>query len=166
MYGQKALSIHDLLGKESKSEAGDFPSASESSSVHVRCTAVTAAKDQASPGKLFELAVKGNFKGLCKQIDHFPEDADYEADTAEYFLRAVRASSIFPILSVILLFMGGLCIAASEFYKTRHNIILSAGIFFVSAGLSNIIGIIVYISANAGDPSKSDSKKNSYSYGW
>ncbi|KFP52780.1 Voltage-dependent calcium channel gamma-2 subunit, partial [Cathartes aura] len=107
----------------------------------------------------------GNFKGLCKQIDHFPEDADYEADTAEYFLRAVRASSIFPILSVILLFMGGLCIAASEFYKTRHNIILSAGIFFVSAGLSNIIGIIVYISANAGDPSKRDSKKNSYSYG-
>ena len=49
---------------------------------------------------------------------------------------AVRASSIFPILSVILLFMGGLCIAASEFYKTRHNIILSAGIFFVSAGNS------------------------------
>uniref|UniRef100_UPI003B642BE1 TARPgamma2 n=1 Tax=Mus musculus TaxID=10090 RepID=UPI003B642BE1 len=91
--------------------------------------------------------LEGNFKGLCKQIDHF----------AEYFLRAVRASSIFPILSVILLFMGGLCIAASEFYKTRHNIILSAGIFFVSAGLSNIIGIIVYISANAG---------NSYSYGW
>ncbi|XP_073430471.1 voltage-dependent calcium channel gamma-2 subunit isoform X3 [Dendrobates tinctorius] len=110
--------------------------------------------------------ISGNFKGVCKQIDHFPEDADYEADTAEYFLRAVRASSIFPILSVILLFMGGLCIAASEFYKTRHNIILSAGIFFVSAGLSNIIGIIVYISANAGDPSKSDSKKNSYSYGW
>lgn len=26
--------------------------------------------------------------------------------------------------------------------------------------------MIVYISANAGDPSKSDSKKNSYSYGW
>uniref|UniRef100_A0A8C7WMX6 Voltage-dependent calcium channel gamma-2 subunit n=1 Tax=Oryzias sinensis TaxID=183150 RepID=A0A8C7WMX6_9TELE len=89
-------------------------------------------------------------------------------DTALPFCtrRAVRASSIFPILSVILLFMGGLCIAASEFYKSRHNIILSAGILFVSAGLSNIIGIIVYISANAGDPSKSDSKKNSYSYGW
>lgn len=48
---------------------------------------------------------------------------------------AVRASSIFPILSVILLFMGGLCIAASEFYKSRHNIILSAGILFVSAGV-------------------------------
>ncbi|XP_031418195.1 voltage-dependent calcium channel gamma-2 subunit [Clupea harengus] len=110
--------------------------------------------------------LEGNFKGLCKQIDHFPEDTDYTADAAEYFLRAVRASSIFPILSVIMLFMAGLCIAASEFYKSRHNIILSAGIFFVSAGLSNIIGIIVYISANAGDPSKSDSKKNSYSYGW
>ena len=33
------------------------------------------------------------------------------------------------------------------------------------SGLSNIIGIIVYISANSGDPSQSDHKK-SYSYGW
>lgn len=49
-------------------------------------------------------------------------------------LGAVRASSIFPILSVALLFFGGLCVAASEFYKSKHNVILSAGIFFVSAG--------------------------------
>lgn len=53
---------------------------------------------------------------------------------------AVRASSIFPILSVILLFMGGLCIAASEFYKSRHNIILSSGILFVSAGEMGMTG--------------------------
>ncbi|XP_028914665.1 voltage-dependent calcium channel gamma-3 subunit isoform X2 [Ornithorhynchus anatinus] len=62
--------------------------------------------------------LEGTFRGVCKKIDHFPEDADYEQDTAEYLLR-----------------------------------------------LSNIIGIIVYISANAGDPGQSDSKK-SYSYGW
>ncbi|XP_063790815.1 voltage-dependent calcium channel gamma-3 subunit isoform X1 [Pseudophryne corroboree] len=110
--------------------------------------------------------LEGAFRGMCKKIDHFPEDADYEQDTAEYLLRAVRASSIFPILSVGLLFFGGLCVAASEFYKNKHNVILSAGIFFVSAGLSNIIGIIVYISANAGDPGQSDSKKSNYSYGW
>ncbi|XP_062914633.1 voltage-dependent calcium channel gamma-3 subunit-like isoform X1 [Mobula hypostoma] len=78
----------------------------------------------------------------------------------------VRASSLFPILSVGLLFLGGICIAASEFYKSRHDIVLSSGIFFVAAGLSNIIGIIVYISANAGDPAQSDTKKNNYSYGW
>ncbi|XP_006912580.1 voltage-dependent calcium channel gamma-3 subunit [Pteropus alecto] len=109
--------------------------------------------------------LEGTFRGVCKKIDHFPEDADYEQDTAEYLLRAVRASSIFPILSVTLLFFGGLCVAASELHRSRHNVILSAGIFFVSAGLSNIIGIIVYISANAGDPGQRDSKK-SYSYGW
>ncbi|XP_006902105.1 PREDICTED: voltage-dependent calcium channel gamma-3 subunit-like [Elephantulus edwardii] len=109
--------------------------------------------------------LEGAFRGVCKKIDHFPEDADYEQDTAEYLLRAVRASSVFPILSVTLLFFGGLCVAASEFHRSRHNVILSAGIFFVSAGLSNIIGIIVYISANAGDPGQRDSKK-SYSYGW
>ncbi|XP_061889211.1 voltage-dependent calcium channel gamma-3 subunit-like isoform X1 [Entelurus aequoreus] len=107
----------------------------------------------------------GTFRGVCKDIDHFAEDADYEQDAAEYLLRAVRASSLFPILSVGLLFLGGVCVAASEFYKSRHNVILTAGILFVSAGLSNIIGIIVYISANSGDPSQSDNKK-SYSYGW
>ncbi|RXN24911.1 Voltage-dependent calcium channel gamma-4 [Labeo rohita] len=36
------------------------------------------------------------------------------------------------------------------------------------SGLSNIIGIIVYISSNAGDPSdkKGEDKKSLYSYGW
>lgn len=29
----------------------------------------------------------GTFRGVCKKIDHFPEDADYEQDTAEYLLR-------------------------------------------------------------------------------
>uniref|UniRef100_A0A8C8ACG6 Voltage-dependent calcium channel gamma-3 subunit n=1 Tax=Otus sunia TaxID=257818 RepID=A0A8C8ACG6_9STRI len=129
-------------------------------------TAPSSAPASAGGAEGFLVCVSpGTFRGVCKKIDHFPEDADYEQDTAEYLLRAVRASSIFPILSVGLLFFGGLCVAASEFYKSKHNVILSAGIFFVSAGLSNIIGIIVYISANAGDPGQSDSKK-SYSYGW
>lgn len=44
MCGQEVLSTQDLLGKELKSEAGDFPSASESGCVHMRCTAVTTAK--------------------------------------------------------------------------------------------------------------------------
>lgn len=34
----------------------------------------------------------GAFRGVCKKIDHFPEDADYEQDTAEYLLRKFRAS--------------------------------------------------------------------------
>lgn len=45
------------------------------------------AKDHSSRARAPLLCFAGNFKGLCKQIDHFPEDADYEADTAEYFLR-------------------------------------------------------------------------------
>ncbi|KAG7263797.1 hypothetical protein CRUP_009981 [Coryphaenoides rupestris] len=32
-------------------------------------------------------SLSGNFKGMCKQIDHFPEDTDYGADPSEYFLR-------------------------------------------------------------------------------
>ncbi|XP_053472089.1 voltage-dependent calcium channel gamma-3 subunit [Ictalurus furcatus] len=112
-----------------------------------------------------QCCMEGLFTGVCKNIDHFPEDAEYEQDAAEYLLRAVRASSLFPIMSVGLLFIGGVCVAASEFYKNRHNVILSAGLFFVSAGLSNIIGIIVYISANAGDPNQSESKRSHW-YGW
>ncbi|KAF7473244.1 hypothetical protein GHT09_016088 [Marmota monax] len=33
------------------------------------------------------LVSTGAFRGVCKKIDHFPEDADYEQDTAEYLLR-------------------------------------------------------------------------------
>ncbi|XP_068426195.1 voltage-dependent calcium channel gamma-8 subunit isoform X1 [Clinocottus analis] len=107
-------------------------------------------------------------RGVCSQINHFPEDADFDHDGAEYVLRVVRASNIFPILSAILLLMGGLCIAASRLYKSKRNIILGAGILFVAAGLSNIIGVIVYISAALGDisPKKDEDKKWQYSYGW
>ncbi|XP_062890946.1 voltage-dependent calcium channel gamma-8 subunit-like [Mobula hypostoma] len=112
--------------------------------------------------------LEGLRRGICQKINHFPEDTDYEHDSAEYLLRVVRASSIFPILSAILLLMGGVCIATSRFYRSRRNIVLGSGILFVAAGLSNIIGVIVYISANAGDPStkRDEDKKFHYSYGW
>lgn len=112
--------------------------------------------------------LEGIYKGHCFRINHFPEDNDYDHDSSEYLLRIVRASSVFPILSTILLLLGGLCVGAGRIYNSKNNIILSAGILFVAAGLSNIIGIIVYISSNAGDPSdkRDEDKKNHYNYGW
>ncbi len=49
-----------------------------------------------------------------------------------------------------------------------NQISLYIYICYFSSGLSNIIGIIVYISSNAGDPSdkKGEDKKNLYRYGW
>ncbi|KAK5617169.1 Voltage-dependent calcium channel gamma-4 subunit, partial [Crenichthys baileyi] len=107
-------------------------------------------------------------KGSCFRINHFPEDNDYDTDSSEYILRIVRASSLFPILSTVLLMFGGLCVGVGRLYNRKNNILLTAGIMFVAAGLSNIIGIIVYISSNAGDPSdkKDEDKKNQYNYGW
>lgn len=34
----------------------------------------------------------GIFRGVCKDIDHFPDDADYEQDAAEYLLRKLQMS--------------------------------------------------------------------------
>ncbi|XP_052392119.1 voltage-dependent calcium channel gamma-4 subunit-like [Carassius gibelio] len=112
--------------------------------------------------------IEGLNKGSCYRIDHFPDDNDYDTDSPEYLLRIVRASSVFPILSTVLLFLGGLCVGVGRIYSKWNNILLSAGILFVAAGLSNIIGIIVYISSNAGDPSdkRDEDKKNHYNYGW
>ncbi|XP_051988516.1 voltage-dependent calcium channel gamma-4 subunit-like [Xyrauchen texanus] len=112
--------------------------------------------------------IEGLNKGSCYRINHFPDDNDYDTDSSEYLLRVVRASSVFPILSTILLLLGGLCVGMGRIYRKRNNILLSAGILFVAAGLSNIIGIIVYISSNAGDPSdkRDEDKKNQYNYGW
>ncbi|KAJ0050606.1 hypothetical protein NL108_004974, partial [Boleophthalmus pectinirostris] len=72
-------------------------------------------------------------KGSCFRINHFPEDNDYDTDSSEYILRIVRASSLFPILSTILLMLGGLCVAVGRIYSRRNNILLSAGILFVAA---------------------------------
>uniref|UniRef100_A0A667YC40 Calcium voltage-gated channel auxiliary subunit gamma 8 n=1 Tax=Myripristis murdjan TaxID=586833 RepID=A0A667YC40_9TELE len=97
-------------------------------------------KDKKDPGALTHsglwriCCLEGVKRGVCSQINHFPEDADFDHDGAEYVLRVVRASNIFPILSAILLLMGGMCIAASRFYKSKRNIILGAGILFVAAG--------------------------------
>ncbi|XP_016072667.1 PREDICTED: voltage-dependent calcium channel gamma-6 subunit [Miniopterus natalensis] len=77
--------------------------------------------------------LQGLKRGVCVKINHFPEDTDYDHDSAEYLLRVVRASSIFPILSAILLLLGGVCVAASRVYKSKRNIILGAGILFVAA---------------------------------
>ncbi|XP_029513973.1 voltage-dependent calcium channel gamma-4 subunit-like [Oncorhynchus nerka] len=131
-------------------------------------------KDKKDPGALTHsglwriCCLEGLKRGVCSQINHFPDDADYDQDAAEYLLRVVRASSIFPILSAILLLMGAICVASSSFYKSKRNIILGGGILFVAAGLSNIIGVIVYISAALSDisPKKDEDKKWHYSYGW
>ncbi|CAL8292827.1 unnamed protein product [Merluccius merluccius] len=131
-------------------------------------------KDKKDPGALTHsglwriCCLEGLKRGVCSQINHFPDDADYDQDAAEYLLRVVRASSIFPILSATLLLLGGVCVASSGFYKSKRNIILGGGILFVAAGLSNIIGVIVYISAALSDisPKKDEDKKWHYSYGW
>ncbi|XP_061911016.1 voltage-dependent calcium channel gamma-4 subunit-like [Entelurus aequoreus] len=134
----------------------------------------SSSKDKKDPGALTHsglwriCCLEGLKQGVCSQINHFPDDADYDQDAAEYLLRVVRASSIFPILSAVLLLMGGVCVASSGFYKRKRNIILGGGILFVAAGLSNIIGVIVYISAALSDisPKKDEDKKWHYSYGW
>uniref|UniRef100_A0A1A7YR72 Voltage-dependent calcium channel gamma-4 subunit n=1 Tax=Iconisemion striatum TaxID=60296 RepID=A0A1A7YR72_9TELE len=112
--------------------------------------------------------IEGINQGSCYRINHFPDDNDYDTDSSEYLLRIVRASSVFPILSTTLLMLGGLCVGVGRVYSKTNNVLLSAGILFVAAGLSNIIGIIVYISSNAGDPNdkRDDDKKYTYSYGW
>ncbi|XP_060758603.1 calcium channel, voltage-dependent, gamma subunit 4b [Neoarius graeffei] len=112
--------------------------------------------------------IEGLNQGSCYRINHFPDDNDYDTDSSEYLLRIVRASSVFPILSTVLLLLGGLCVGVGRIYNKRNNILLSAGILFVAAGLSNIIGIIVYISSNTGDPSdkRDEDKKSQYNYGW
>uniref|UniRef100_K7GAJ7 Uncharacterized protein n=1 Tax=Pelodiscus sinensis TaxID=13735 RepID=K7GAJ7_PELSI len=97
-------------------------------------------KDKKDPGGLTHsglwriCCLEGLKRGVCVKINHFPEDTDYDHDSAEYLLRVVRASSIFPILSAILLLLGGFCVAASRVYKSKRNIILGAGILFVAAG--------------------------------
>lgn len=45
----------------------------------------------------------GTFRGVCKKIDHFPEDADYEADAAEYLLRKSPSTELHQTLKYMFL---------------------------------------------------------------
>lgn len=49
-----------------------------------------------SPSLRTTFVPTGAFRGVCKKIDHFPDDADYDQDTAEYLLRELPDSR-FPI---------------------------------------------------------------------
>uniref|UniRef100_A0A8C4QPJ6 Uncharacterized protein n=1 Tax=Eptatretus burgeri TaxID=7764 RepID=A0A8C4QPJ6_EPTBU len=70
--------------------------------------------------------MEGALKDVCKTIDHFDDDGDPK-DMAEYLLRIMRASSVFPILSVLLLFLGSCCITAGEMNRAWQNVALGAG---------------------------------------
>ncbi|XP_074023250.1 voltage-dependent calcium channel gamma-8 subunit-like, partial [Numenius arquata] len=96
-------------------------------------------RDRRDPGGLTHsglwriCCLEGLKRGLCLKINHFPEDMEYDHDSAEYLLRVVRASSIFPILSAVLLLLGGVCVAASRLRRARTSLVLGAGILFVAA---------------------------------
>lgn len=93
-------------------------------------------------------AAKRTPSGTGQQHPHFPRDTPCKKGPGFAF------PSHKPILRVSL-------------FKRQLPPLCTKDVFFSSplSGLSNIIGIIVYISANAGDPGQRDSKK-SYSYGW
>lgn len=59
----------------------------------------------------------------------------------------VRASSLFPILSAILLLLAGLCVGVGKLYSSKTNIILSAGILFVAAGEYQPSRLLLYHSS-------------------
>lgn len=73
-------------------------------------------------------------KSHLNETQQSPEEADV---AVVVFAGVVRASSIFPILSAILLLLGGVCVASSGFYKSKRNIILGGGILFVAAGTTS-----------------------------
>ncbi|KAK2089108.1 Voltage-dependent calcium channel gamma-8 subunit [Saguinus oedipus] len=79
-------------------------------------------------------AAVSDLRDMEKEIRRREEGRDDKEREEDSWRRVVRASSIFPILSAILLLLGGVCVAASRVYKSKRNIILGAGILFVAAG--------------------------------
>ncbi|XP_016321874.1 voltage-dependent calcium channel gamma-4 subunit-like [Sinocyclocheilus anshuiensis] len=134
-------------------------------------------KEKKDPGALTHsglwriCCLEGVKRGVCSQINHFPEDADFDHDGAEYVLRKrlLFITTIEFYHDKAFLQREWNAATANVFaFVHKRNIVLGAGILFVAAGLSNIIGVIVYISAALGDisPKKDEDKKWQYSYGW
>uniref|UniRef100_A0A8B9Z3M4 Voltage-dependent calcium channel gamma-8 subunit n=1 Tax=Buteo japonicus TaxID=224669 RepID=A0A8B9Z3M4_9AVES len=104
----------------------------------------------------------GREKGRCVASEYFLEpEINLVTENTENILKTVRTATPFPMVSLFLVFTA---FVISNVGHIRPQRTLLA---FVS-GLSNIIGVIVYISANAGDPGtkRDEDKKSHYSYGW
>ncbi|KAF4112066.1 hypothetical protein G5714_006861 [Onychostoma macrolepis] len=91
--------------------------------------------------------IEGINNGSCYWINHFSVDNDYDTDSSEYLLRLVRASSLFPILSTILLLLGGFCVGLGQIYSSRNNILLSAG-SYLYLQVIGVLAVNIYIEKN------------------
>ncbi|KAF7210724.1 voltage-dependent calcium channel gamma-4 subunit-like, partial [Nothobranchius furzeri] len=136
-------------------------------------------KDKKDPGALTHsglwriCCLEGLKRGVCSQINHFPDDADYDQDAAEYLLRdpLMWEESLSPLLNYVLSLCPGLTYSATIIGSSSTHVLknlFSKVMLCSSPGLSNIIGVIVYISAALSDisPKKDEDKKWHYSYGW
>lgn len=65
----------------------------------------------------------GTFKGFCKQIDHFPEDTDYEADASEYFLRESHHCYLFTFICGYIHFYSASMAMCVKYVKTTDTVV-------------------------------------------
>ncbi|XP_032653215.1 voltage-dependent calcium channel gamma-7 subunit-like isoform X2 [Chelonoidis abingdonii] len=111
----------------------------------------------------------GREKGRCVASEYFLEpEINLVTENTENILKTVRTATPFPMVSLFLVFTAFVISNIGHIRPQRTILAFVSGIFFILSGLSNIIGVIVYISANTGDPGtkRDDEKKSHYSYGW
>lgn len=75
---------------------------------------------------------------MCKQIDHFPEETDYEADPSEYFLRKYIVSS-----GEIILYVPFYCSNVLKVTTRKHHIMLFSLKVFLPFALSHWSAVLV-----------------------
>nr|XP_026692152.1 uncharacterized protein LOC113474605 [Ciona intestinalis] len=102
--------------------------------------------------------------GRCKILDSLTSEVESRTISSIYVINMLRRSNMFPILSVFLTFFATVLLGFSYIWAPKKLIFpLIAGVFFVLSGLSNVLGIIIYISSS--DKLSKEKTPDTY-YGW
>ncbi|XP_052831847.1 voltage-dependent calcium channel gamma-5 subunit-like [Octopus bimaculoides] len=82
----------------------------------------------------------------CRYIEYFTGESDRDGlAPTDAILLSMKTSTIFPLASLLVLLVGGIICFVGHCNTRRNRLTFFGGILFVLAGLSSLIGIILYI---------------------
>ncbi|XP_013415378.1 voltage-dependent calcium channel gamma-5 subunit-like [Lingula anatina] len=87
----------------------------------------------------------------CSYIKYFSLEEKDDSQRTEAILYNIKTSTMMPLISLLLQMTGGIVCFASHCYDKKLYLSFVAGVLFVLAGLSTLIGLIFYIGAIASE---------------
>ncbi|XP_077980124.1 voltage-dependent calcium channel gamma-5 subunit-like [Glandiceps talaboti] len=93
-----------------------------------------------------QIIYSGPPAGDCETIDYYNPQADNCKDTTTAVTKLIRTTTLFPCASLLLMIVGTILGVLGQRKQQRKHWTFVAGVMYIIAGLTLVVGIILYIS--------------------